>query len=172
MDAKNNGERGKPILRDNDVREIVAALKYIPLGTGDPLKRMREKNGHYRAAVELTCPSYDLSMRLRRAVDDDLDFSVLLIYTDSRGSDYIIRRYNGDHGKHTDPFTGDIIRGPHIHKITERCQRTLHKAEGYAEPTTEYHTLPQATRVFMRDMNISYEEGKGVTTLERFGVEL
>jgi len=158
------GPKGRPILTDEFVDEIIAAKKLIPKSTKNPFKTT-EKNGNNRASIELICHPYGLRMGIRQTIDDALDFSVLLIYTDANGRTYILRRYNGDHGKHTDPITSHELWGPHIHRITEECQKTIHKDEGHAEATNRYQTLDQAIDVFMNDMNISHEQNKYLTKL-------
>ena len=147
-------QKRKPILKEEDVERIIAARKYIQEDAGSLLKKMRLKNGHWRASADLICPQHNLRILIRKTEDDERDFSVLLVYTDGCGSEYTLRRYNGDHGKHTNPITGEVIYGPHIHKITEECQRTMLKGEGQAEDTGEYQTLRTAIEIFMRDMNI------------------
>ena len=159
-----NSQKGRPILKDEFVKAIIDSSKQIPKSKKDPF-RMTDNNGNRRASIDLICPHYEVKMGIRQALDDSLDFSVLLIYTDANGRTYILRRYNGDHGKHTDPITSEIIRGPHIHMITEECQHKTHKDECHAEATDRYHTLEQAIGVFMKDMNIHHEMGKDQTRI-------
>jgi len=147
-------QKRKPVLKDEDAEQIIATRKYIQEDAGGLLKKMKLKNGHWRATTDLICSQHNLKMLLRKTEDDECDFSVLLIYTDGYGSEYILRRYNGDHGRHTNPITREVMSGPHIHKITEDCQRTMLRGEGQAEATGEYQTLRTAIEIFMRDMNI------------------
>lgn len=162
--------KGKPLLRNDEVKTIVSAPKYIPKSAGKAydLSAFKLDNGHFRRKIDLLCEDFKLTMAMRQLQDDPLDFSVLLIYYDSKGYKYIIKRYNGDHGLHIDNRTGTCISGPHIHTISEECQMTTHKDEGYAEPTDRYKTLPEAVDVFIIDMNIQYDHAKGVMSLDRF----
>jgi len=84
-------------LKDCFVDRIVACKKYIPRHTKNVLdpRKMKEDNGHYRRNIDLDCDGYRLRMSIRQLVDDPLNFSVLLIYSDDAGHTYIIRRYNG-----------------------------------------------------------------------------
>jgi len=159
--------KGRPILDDEFVDKIIKAKKFIPNIKKDPFKTT-EKNGNNRASIYLICDQYDVRMDIRQTADDFLDFSVLLIFTDNHNHNYILRRYNGDHGSHTDPITGEKIWGPHIHKISEECQRTIHKDEGHADATDDYKTLNQAIDVFMADMNICHKDGIYRTRLTDF----
>jgi len=166
-----HSQKERPILKEIEAEQIIAAKKHIHKGLKEPFK-LTSKNGHLRASVDLMCQQYKLSMRLRKAEDDELDFSILLVYIDEKGREYIIRRYNGDHGKHTNPISGEVISGPHVHIITEECQRTRHKAEGQARATSEYKTFRQAINIFMRDMNIEFEGPENTVTLKQYGAEL
>lgn len=158
--------KGRPVIIEEFVDKVIKTKKIMPDTKKDPLK-MVEKNGNFRATIDLVC-TYKVRMGIRQSVDDAFDFSILLIYTDNQNHDYILRRYNGDHGDHTDPITGEKIRGPHIHKITEECQRTIHKDEGHAEITNRYRMLNEAIDVFMADMNICYKDGTRHTKLSEF----
>lgn len=154
-------------MSDEYVDKIIDAQKFIPETKKDPFKTT-ENNGNMRASIDLNCAQYNVRMNIRQTIDDALDFSVLLVYTDQHNHSYILRRYNGDHGKHIDPLTGEKVWGPHIHKITVECQRTIHKDEGHAESTDCYKTLSQAIDVFMKDMNIHYSDRTDHTKLSDF----
>lgn len=159
--------KGRPVLLDSDVERIIAAEKYLPSNKKDPF-RLKPDNGHKRAVIDLNCSSYNLSMRIRVSEDDEFNFSILLVYTDPQNRDYILRRYNGDHGKHTNLLSGEVMCGPHIHKITEEYQRKTHKGEGYAEKTESYRTWNDAVKIFIKDMNIRYEVNKHISSLEEW----
>lgn len=162
--------KGKPLLHDNEIEAIISTPKYIPKSAGRAYNWSAFKldNGQFRRKIDLLCKDFNLTMAMRRLEDDPFDFSVLLIYNDNKGYKYIIKRYNGDHGMHIDSRTGNMISGPHIHSISVECQMTTHKDEGYAEPTDRYKTLPEAVDVFISDLNIHYEQAKGVISLDEF----
>lgn len=162
--------KGKPLLRESEIESILSAPKYIPKSAGRAFdwSAFRLDNGQFRRKIDLVCGNRKLIMAMRQLQDDPLDFSVLLIYYDDRGYKYIIKRYNGDHGMHMDNRTGISISGPHIHTISVDCQMTTHKDEGYAEPTDRYKTLSEAVDVFIADLNIQYEQAKGVANLDRY----
>lgn len=162
--------KGKPLLREETIDRIVSCPKYIPRSVGKVYDRSAFKldNGQFRRKFELICEEYRLTMVMRQLQDDPLDFSVILIYDDDKGYRYIVKRYNGDHGIHIDRRTGESISGPHIHTISVECQMTTHKDEGYAVATDRYNTLPEAVDAFIRDLNIQYEQARGVIALDRF----
>lgn len=120
--------KSRPILTDSFVESIIRSEKFIPEKISDVGDRSQYKleNGQYRLNIDLECSGYRLRMAIRQLFADPLDFSILLIYYDQDGYDYIIKRYNGDHGIHKNPMTGDSFSGPHIHTITEWCQIHTH----------------------------------------------
>ena len=80
-----------------------------------------------------------------------LDFSVILLFVDRDGHEYILMRNNGMHSRHTNRWEkarglpGAVIEiGPHRHLATERYQLEGYSLEGYAESTDDYHDFPGA----------------------------
>ena len=81
------------------------------------------------------------------------DFSVVLVFIDSDGEPYILRRNNGAHkSKHTNKLEKEdgqpnpvIASGSfHRHFATERYQTSGQSIDGYAEQTVDYHDLDSA----------------------------
>lgn len=146
----------KPILTDSETNQIVSCPKEIGCDIRSILSidRMRLDNGQYRRDIELHNPTFKLRMTIRQLAEDPLDFSIILFYESDEGHTYIIRRYNGDHGVHHNRISGEDIKGPHIHKITEQYQLSGYREDGYAEATDRYKTINQAVALFVSDMNI------------------
>ncbi len=161
--------RGRPILSDSFTEELIRMPKYIPKDVKNPF-RPKEDNGHFRSSVSLACdnPEYKFTLSTRKLIKDPTDFSVVFTYIDVNGREYIIRRFNGDHGRHYHNRTGQYISGPHIHTITESAQRDLHKDETDAVETNQYKTLEQAIEFALRQLNIVRESGKGIKTLNEW----
>lgn len=169
MDGEEVSPKGRPILSDAEVEELVRIPKYIPDSVKDPFKPKTD-GAHFRSAVNLICEDqrYKFTLSTRKLIKDPMDFSVIVIYKDINGRKYIIRRYNGDHGRHYHKDTGLWISGPHIHSITERAQREYHKDETEAAETDRYKTLEQAIEVAMEDMNVVFERNKGNADLRKW----
>lgn len=146
----------KPILTDSEAELIVNCPKEIDCDIRSILviDKMRLDNGQYRRNIELHNPSFRLRMTIRQLAEDPLDFSIILFYESDKRHTYIIRRYNGDHGIHHNRLSGEDIRGPHIHKITEQYQLSGYREDGYADATDRYKTINQAVALFVSDMNI------------------
>lgn len=169
VDVEDVSPKGRPILDDAFVDELIKIPKYIPKGSKD-LSKMKEDNGHFRASVELLCDhvNYRFTLSVRKLIKDPMDFSVIFIYADINGREYIIRRFNGDHGRHYHRNTNKYVSGPHIHKITESAQREFRKDETEAVETDSYKTLEQAIGFAMNELNIRREEAKGTENLSRW----
>ena len=81
------------------------------------------------------------------------DFSIILLFIDSDGEGYRLRRNNGEHNsRHTNKWEKErglpnavIERGRfHRHFATERYQLSAYPIDGYAEATTDYHDFSSA----------------------------
>lgn len=168
-DAEELSPKGRPILKDAFIDELIKIPKFIPKESNEPFK-MKEDNGHFRSSVILTSDhsEYRFTLSTRKLIKDPLNFSVVFTYIDVCNREYIIRRYNGDHGRHYHKGTNTFISGPHIHQITESAQKEYHKDETEAHATDQYKTLEQAIDYAMEDLNISYEKNKGIKTLKEW----
>ncbi|WII06786.1 hypothetical protein PED39_04160 [Methanomassiliicoccales archaeon LGM-RCC1] len=168
-DTEELSPKGRPILKEDFVDELVRIPKYVPRGSKD-LFKMKEDNGHLRSSVELISDraNYSFKLSTRKSIKDPVDFSVVFTYSDINGREYIIRRFNGDHGRHYYKNTNRYISGPHIHTITEAAQKEYHKDETEAVETDQYKTLEQAIEFAMKELNIRYEEAKGTKDLSQW----
>jgi hypothetical protein len=99
------------------------------------------------------------SLILRGNRLSQLDFSVILIFKDADGSEYILRRHNGKHpSMHTNEYEKRLnLQNPelpicfHRHLATERYQRAGLKIDGYAEKTNDYCDIKTAQEAMIRD---------------------
>jgi hypothetical protein len=93
----------------------------------------------------------------RRNRQNLLDFSVILIFEDSDGTEYRLIRYNGVHpSRHTNKWEKEkglpnSSFGPafHIHRATERYQLAGYAIDGYAEPTDAFTDFDSALDAFL-----------------------
>lgn len=116
-------------------------------------------DGNIRSSVDFSSVDgrYRFVISTRMLIDVPSDFSVVFRYVDSEQRSYIIRRYNGNHGRHYHRNTNRYISGPHIHTITEKAQDGYRKDETEAVETREYVTLEQAIAYALSDLNIKFE---------------
>jgi hypothetical protein len=81
-----------------------------------------------------------------------MDFSIILVFRDADGSEYILRRHNGPHpSRHTNLYekqvnfpNAELPICIHRHLATERYQKAGLQIEGYAEQTSDYTDLKTA----------------------------
>lgn len=145
----------KPVLSETHIQEIMSHPKTFP-GAFKDIK-LKEENQHSRYNVDLiTEGEYRMSISIRVSRKNPSNFSVILKYTNRAGYEYILRRYNGDHGLHINP-DGERFTGCHIHKITESAQTDRMKEESYAYPTDKYQDWKGALSILMADGNIQYK---------------
>ena len=98
---------------------------------------------------------FPCSVIVRKHVFRMTSFSVVLMY-----GKQIIVRYNGYHSDHMNALEREVIRGPHIHIITERYQEHTDRPDGFAVKTNKYSDLNGAIKVFQEDMNITTKPSK------------
>lgn len=156
------------VLSENLVREIIREPKFLSKDVNLKELEMSEDNNHYRKDVDLDCARFKCKVRIRKSVDRPLNFSVILVYIDDVKREYVIVRYNGNHGSHRNRIEKDTIIGPHIHYLTERYQERTTHPDGYAEGTDRYLDIDGAIDVFLEDMNIMFRGPEKVRRLEEF----
>ena len=142
------------MLTDEEVSKIIGAEKYIKHAI-DLGSLPRSPNGRFRSKkYDLVCEEYECRMVIRQNIDRPCNFSVILVYRDPSAGDVTVVRYNGDHGSHRNRLEKETIKGPHIHRMTERYQLHSTHPDGYAVATDAYSDLGGAVELFLRDMNI------------------
>jgi hypothetical protein len=140
-----------PILTDAQIQELIDEPKPLP---DDYEARLTPKpaRGHTERDLHITGTSGNhFEIRIRQAVQDPFDFSVILMYH-VPGSNVCIRlrRYNGSH-EHTNPIERTKLDGFHIHKATERYQALGPVPDKYAELTTAHFDLRSALARMLAD---------------------
>ncbi|MBR6204694.1 MAG: hypothetical protein IKQ60_06575 [Candidatus Methanomethylophilaceae archaeon] len=156
------------IITDSAVENMIEAPKLIEKAV--ELSDLQTSNdGRQRfGTYDLECELYDFKMIIRQNIDRPDNFSVILVCILSKRRDITILRYNGNHGSHKNRLENETIKGPHIHKLTERYQERTTHPDGYAIPTDEYRTLSEAVGIFMRDARIRVKGLEHNKTLEDY----
>ena len=104
---------------------------------------------------ELSIPlsnGHEYILFLRRNKLSPLDFSIGLVFKDSDGMEYLLRRHNGAHpSKHTNEYekrkglpNAKLPVCFHRHIATERYQTAGLRIDGYAERANDYNDLQGA----------------------------
>lgn len=150
---------GGSVLSDALIDSIIREPKYIGRRVNLEDMSFSEKGSNLIKKVRLECEGYECFMLIRQSVDRPSNFSVILVYSDFDKNDKVVLRFNGNHGKHRNRIEGDVVHGPHIHKMTERYQRRTSHPDGYAVSTDSNNDLDGAIREFLKMANISFRRG-------------
>ena len=110
---------------------------------------------------------HDFFLVLRSNRLSPLDFSVILVFKDNDGSEYILRRHNGIHpSKHTNEYekrqglpNAELPICFHRHLATERYQKSGLKIDGYAEQTNDYSDIKTAQYAMIHDAGFILPQG-------------
>jgi hypothetical protein len=144
-----------PELTDDDIKALLDETKTLPHDYVKHMKPVKKANMQYSQSELLVTGELgsEFKMVIRKNLMDPLDFSVILVYLPKEeGKGFILRRYNGKHF-HKNHLEGNELHGFHVHVATERYQQAGLKAEGYAEVSDGYASVPQATECLFRDAN-------------------
>jgi hypothetical protein len=149
------------ILTDVEIQQLLVEPK--PLDPKwDSKLRLRPKTQEVfeQGSYDLCLPNgHEFSLVLRRNRLSPLDFSVILVFKDTDGTEYILRRHNGAHpSKHTNEFekrlglpNAQLPVCVHRHLATERYQRAGLKIDGYAERSEDYNDINTAREAMIRE---------------------
>lgn len=141
-------------LSDSEIAALVRERKPLP---ADWRRRLipRRKQGNRFGEFSIDVPGdagHAFRLLARQNHPGLLDFSVILLFVDEDGHEYILVRNNGVHSsRHSNRWEkarglpGAIIGiGPHRHFATERYQEDGYAMDGYAEPTADYYDFASA----------------------------
>lgn len=149
------------VLTEATIDNLIAASKPLPSNWQSRLRPRTKSQYQYRQR-DLNVQDIQANqfrVILRQNIQNPLDFSIIVMFDDTDGSEYRLVRYNGMHpSRHTNNWEkhqGIVSSsfGPdfHIHKATERYQRDGYAIDGYAEPTTSYTDFDSALLEFLRN---------------------
>lgn len=149
------------VLSDQEIDALIGEAKPLPENWQTRL-RLRQKQHYQQEERELTVQSQtgkQYRLVARRSRQNQLDFSIMLVFEDDDGAEYRLVRYNGLHpSRHTNRLERESgvahsRFGPdfHIHRATERYQRAAYAIDGYAEVTDRYADFGSALEAFFND---------------------
>lgn len=143
------------VISDERIQEYISEKKIIPKSFNPILK---DKNcGHLQfhgSIIGENGNSFYVGIRENKL--NPTDFSVIF-GVKINGKIFKLKRYNGDHGEHTNKLNNEKINGFHIHKATKIYQENGFEEEGYAEKTTRYNEWRTALKVLYKDNNFQLE---------------
>jgi hypothetical protein len=149
-------------LTNKEIQAFIKEPKYIDKTFQEifTFKNWKHKKGHkeFDYSIERNDGS-SFIVKIRLNNENQLDFSVILIFNPANTNHYfILRRYNGKSHEHKNTIEGAKFYDFHIHKATERYQNEGRKAEHFAEPTNSYNNVKGAMRQFIEDCNVTLKE--------------
>ena len=149
------------ILSDIEIQQLLAEPKPL-LPNWENRLRLMPKAQEAFSQRSLSLPlsnGHEFSLILRSNRLSPLDFSVILVFKDIDGSEYILRRHNGTHpSKHTNEYekrlslpNAELPICFHRHLATERYQKAGLRIDGYAEQANDYSDIRTAQDAMIRD---------------------
>lgn len=149
------------ILSDVEIQQLLAEPKPLsPYWESRTRLIIKAQEAFSQRTLSLPLTNgHEFSLVLRSNRLDPRDFSVILVFKDADGSEYILRRHNGAHpSKHTNEYEKRLNLPNsflpicfHRHLATERYQKAGLKIDGYAEQTTDYSDIITAKDTMIRD---------------------
>lgn len=148
------------IISDARIAAMIAEPKALPENWRQELANLKDRVGRYESEVDFTggngTPFRIIVSRRHRAASD---FTVILMLNSPTHPGFRFLRYDGSGHDHRNTIEGNrIVRKPHIHRATERYQRTTfnRRPDGYAEETQRYQDLAGAWDCFHADVNLRF----------------
>ncbi len=149
------------ILSDVEIQQLLAEPKPLLPNWGNKLRfkpKAQEAFSQQDYSLQLS-NGHEFSLVLRSNRSYPLDFSVILVFKDIDGAEYILRRHNGAHAsRHTNKYekrlslpNAELPICFHRHIATERYQKAGLEMDGYAEQTNDYSDIRTAQDAMIRD---------------------
>lgn len=142
------------IISDTEIQQLLAEPKPLASNWENRLRMtLKAQEAFSQRSLSLQSSSgHEFSLVLRGNRFSPLDFSIILVFKDSDGSEYILRRHNGKHpSRHTNEYekryglqNSELPVCYHRHLATERYQKEGLKIDGYAEQTNDYGDIKTA----------------------------
>lgn len=146
----------EPILNYNDqfINELILCRKKI---IASPKPNNKSNGLHKETNVELQSEDnrYRFTVFIREHTELLENFTIGLVFHPEDGDSKIIVRYNGNHGRHTNQISKEIVDGFHIHKLTQKALELGMKGENQATHTNTYASARDAMFCFFKDLNIT-----------------
>jgi hypothetical protein len=163
------------ILSDTEIQQLLQEHKPLPENWETRLRLIPKSQEafHQRDYPVQGSNGHEFRLILRSNHLHHQDFSVLLIFKDTDGTEYVLRRHNGTHpSKHTNEYekrqnlpNAELPICFHRHLATERYQRAGLRIDGYAEQTNDYNDIHTAQNAMIRDARFVLPLNRQLTML-------
>ena len=157
------------ILTDQEIEMLILEPKTLPQNWRSRFVP-KPKHGHREREQDITGElGSQFRVILRESIANPLGFSVILAYCPITTNQlFRLRRYNGKDHEHTNKLEKQRFYALHIHRATERYQRSGLREDAFAEPTDRFSDLDSALVCLLRDCAF---ENPDSTQLAFFGME-
>ncbi len=149
------------VLSDTEIQQLLAEPKPLAPNWGDRLRLVpKAQEAFTQRALSLQLSNgHEFSLVLRGNRLSPLDFSVILVFKDIDGSEYVLRRHNGAHpSRHTNEYekrrslpNAELPICFHRHIATERYQKEGLRIDVYAEQANDYRDIRTAQDAMIHD---------------------
>jgi hypothetical protein len=149
------------ILSDSEIQTLLKEPKPLPPNWGNRLKpTLKAQEAFGQRSLNLPLANgHEFILVIRSSRLSLLDFSIILVFKDKDGLEYILRRHNGSHpSKHTNEYekrlnlpNAELPICFHRHFATERYQKAGLKIDGYAGKADDYCDITSAQDAMIRD---------------------
>lgn len=156
------------VLTEKEIAELLAEAKPLPANWRSRLSVRQKADRSFTHREFDVQGSRERKFRIiiRGNSLNPSDFSLILVFRDTDGSDYRLVRFNGRHpSQHTNKWektrnlTNSTFRNRfHIHMATERYQLDGYEIDGYAEVTDRYDSQESAIQLFVRSNGLEVAE--------------
>ena len=147
------------ILSDSEIAALIGEAKPLPPNWQTRLRPRPKANAQFEQR-ELDIPisgGRRFKIVIKKSILNLFDFSIILMFQDTDGSEFRLTRYNGRHSsRHSNKWekmrdlpNSQFEPAFHIHVATERYQQASLKIDGYAEVTDMYNDYPSALEAFL-----------------------
>ncbi len=147
------------ILTDEEIGNLLIEVKPLPDDWKKKLGLQAKQDAAFRhrgLTVDGVSGKH-FRIIIRQAVNNPEDFSIILMFMASDGTEYRLSRFNGRHpSEHTNRIeklggqpNASFRNVFHIHRATERYQLAGRSIDSYAEPTTAYNSIDSALAHFL-----------------------
>ncbi len=139
-------------LTDTEIAALIAEVKSLPDDYPQRIQT-RPKRGHRERELDVLGENGStFRVILRQSSFNPLDFSVILAWLPPQStSAFRLCRYNGRSHEHSNTLEAQRFYDFHVHRATERYQRSGLREDSFAEPTIRYQDFAGALRCLIQD---------------------
>ena len=147
------------MLTDDEIARLISEPKRLPDDYRGKIQT-RQKRGHRERELDLTGAGGNIfQLIIRESSMNVIDFSVILAWIPPQSSTlFRLCRYNGKSHEHTNKIEQKTFYAFHVHRATERYQKSGLREDAFAEPTDRYQDLASAIQCMIQECGFELPE--------------